>query len=132
MSNGLDAGELLVTAREELLRKVLPALPDGLRYEALMISNAMAIAKREIDDAQYSERCELLALGALLGKLAVPAVASGGGEAQALHELRTMLRLAIRGGAFDTPSQQETLIASLTQVTRHKLAISNPKVVADA
>lgn len=132
MNNGLDGAALLVTARDELLRKVLPALPDELRYEALMIASAMAIAKREMDDGRECERGEWRALSALLGKPAAAAATVGVGDAQALHELRGMLRSAIRNGVFDSPGQRRALIASLTQVTSDKLAISNPKVIANA
>ena len=42
-----DAHELLDIARSTLLEQLLPALPGELRYPALMIANAMAIAARE-------------------------------------------------------------------------------------
>ena len=42
-----QAANLLETARETLLNKLLPALPAHLHYEARMIANAMAIAARE-------------------------------------------------------------------------------------
>jgi len=41
-----DATDLLNTARDALLQKLLPALPAHLHYEARMIANAMAIAAR--------------------------------------------------------------------------------------
>ncbi len=41
------AHELLEIARQTLLEQVLPVLPGELRYPALMIANAMAIAARE-------------------------------------------------------------------------------------
>ncbi|MBT8766711.1 DUF6285 domain-containing protein [Metapseudomonas boanensis] len=47
MSRLPDATDLLVTAREALLRRLLPSLPEALHYEARMIANAMAIAARE-------------------------------------------------------------------------------------
>lgn len=127
MNEGLNAAALLLTARDELLRNVLPALPDELRYEALMIANAMAIAKRELDDGGECERQELRVLSVLLDMPDASKVSVG--EDQALFELRVVLRSAIRGGVFDSPSQRQDLIASLTQVARHKLAISNPKVI---
>lgn len=130
MNKGLHAAALLLTARDELLREVLPALPGALRYEALMIANAMAIAKRELDDGGECERQELRVLGVLLGMPEAPRLSVG--ENRALFELRFMLRSAIRGGDFDSPSQRQALIASLTRVTSGKLAISNPKVLGHA
>jgi hypothetical protein len=41
-----DASDLLATARETLLARLLPALPAGLHYEARMIANALGIAAR--------------------------------------------------------------------------------------
>lgn len=41
-----DAADLLATAREALLGKLLPALPPALHYEARMAANAIAIAVR--------------------------------------------------------------------------------------
>lgn len=43
-----DAADLLATAREALLGKLLPALPPALHYEARMAANAIAIASRAI------------------------------------------------------------------------------------
>lgn len=41
-----DAPDLLATARDVLLRELLPALPPERHYAARMIANAMAIAAR--------------------------------------------------------------------------------------
>jgi hypothetical protein len=42
-----DAGGLLETARDVLLRELLPHLPEAKRFEARMVANAMAIARRD-------------------------------------------------------------------------------------
>lgn len=47
MSRLPDAHDLLLTARESLLQRLLPALPAELHYEARMLGNALAIAARE-------------------------------------------------------------------------------------
>jgi len=44
-----DGIELLQVARQALLEDVLPALPPGQRYNARMVANAMAIARRELE-----------------------------------------------------------------------------------
>ena len=41
-----DATDLLATARDVLLRELLPALPPERHYAARMVANAMAIAAR--------------------------------------------------------------------------------------
>lgn len=47
MSRLPDAHDLLLTARESLLQRLLPALPAHLHYEARMLASALAIALRE-------------------------------------------------------------------------------------
>lgn len=53
-----DAADLLATAREALLTKLLPALPPHLHYEARMAASAMAIAARSagVDPAPLEAR----------------------------------------------------------------------------
>ncbi|UPY39101.1 DUF6285 domain-containing protein [Sediminicoccus sp. KRV36] len=60
-----DAADLLATAREALLGKLLPALPAHLHYEARMIANAMAIAARAstVDPGHLQERLANFAEG---------------------------------------------------------------------
>jgi hypothetical protein len=41
-----DAADLLATARDVLLRELLPALPPERHYAARMVANAMSIAAR--------------------------------------------------------------------------------------
>lgn len=48
MSRLPDAHDLLLTARESLLQRLLPGLPAHLHYEARMLANALAIASREL------------------------------------------------------------------------------------
>lgn len=47
MSRLPDTNDLLLTARESVLQRLLPALPPDLHYEARMVANALAIAVRE-------------------------------------------------------------------------------------
>nr|WP_314070018.1 DUF6285 domain-containing protein [uncultured Roseococcus sp.] len=58
-----DAADLLATAREALLEKLLPALPPALHYEARMAANAIAIASRATaaDPAPAEARLRTLA-----------------------------------------------------------------------
>lgn len=61
-----DAADLLATARDSLLQKLLPALPAHLHYEARMAANAIAIASRAMaaDPAPVAARLASLAGGA--------------------------------------------------------------------
>ena len=42
-----DGGNLLDTARDVLLKELLPHLPEAQRFHARMVANAMAVARRE-------------------------------------------------------------------------------------
>jgi len=112
-----SAPALLQTARQTLFSHLLPALPRELQYEARMIANAMIIAVREqqMGDACTGQEREYLQSLLDSGQAALPP-----------QELRRQLSLAIREGKFD---QHDTLPARLLQITRSKLAISNPKAV---
>lgn len=123
MSKDLTAGELLATARNELLSKLLPEVPDGLRYETLMIANAMAIAMRDMADGGNAVGHEAKAWSMLLD-------AAAEGTSESLPMLRRQLCQAIRSGAFDAPGRKQALTDVATEVTRRKLAISNPKAIA--
>src|SRR5574337_1195798 len=64
--NQPDARDLLATARELLLKQLLPALPASLHYEARMIASAMAIAAREMAQATACAQAEAQALARVL------------------------------------------------------------------
>ncbi|TEH32725.1 acyl-CoA dehydrogenase [Pseudomonas aeruginosa] len=113
-----DVHELLDIARSTLLEQLLPALPGELRYPALMIANAMAIAARESRLGALAEDQERTRLAALVDE--APA---------ALPDLRRQLARAIRLGSHDAPQNHRTLVETLRQVTLARLAISNPKAL---
>lgn len=60
MSRLPDAHDLLLTARESLLQRLLPALPAELHYEARMLANALAIAIREQAPATLADPARAL------------------------------------------------------------------------
>src|SRR5574337_1296851 len=103
--NQPDARDLLATARELLLKQLLPALPASLHYEARMIASAMAMALREMELAAACTQA----------------------EAQALARVARN----IRQGLYDERgAARERLLDALRVITREQLQISNPKVVA--
>lgn len=112
------AHDLLDIARQTLLEQVLPALPGELRYPALMIANAMAIAARENRLGTPARQQELARLAALLDE-----------PAPSLHDARRQLARAIREGLHDAPHSARTLVESLRLITLDRLAISNPKAM---
>ncbi|QXH54531.1 DUF6285 domain-containing protein [Pseudomonas maumuensis] len=113
-----NAAQLLDIARQTLLEQVLPALSGELRYPALMIANAMAVAARESRLQGELDAQEHARLGALLE--APPATLAG---------TRQQLAQAIREGSYDAPQARRTLVEALRQTTLARLSISNPKAM---
>lgn len=112
-----DASGLLETARDALLRELLPHLPEAKRFEARMVANAMAIARREIpaDTAPA-----LVRLRALMG---APPDAPP-------DALLRRLAAEIRSGERD-PGRPGSAAAAgaLAELTRLRCAVSNPRAL---
>ena len=124
MNDRPHAVELLKAAREAYTTGILPALPEALRYTALMVANAMAIAAREIAAGDAAARAECERLRALL-----PERSEGlAGEKlqRALEEYNQRLVHEIRAGRFDG-KERGVLLEHLRRTTQEKLAVSNPK-----
>jgi hypothetical protein len=116
-----DASELLAIARQTLLDQLLAQLPGDLRYQALMVANAMAIAGRESREGEAADACEAHMLDALCGE-----------GTTSVEQARQSLCQAIRQGRFDAScSEQDQLFKALSAITRARLSISNPKVLAE-
>lgn len=130
MTDISNATDLLETARDALLRDVLPALPAEHRYAALMIANAIGIAAREHALGNAAASAEAAGLGALLGGAGrLPAALDADEPARALPALRSAARAAIRSGAFDAPDRARELAAVLARTAHDGVAISNPKAL---
>ena len=114
-----DAGELLEVARQHLLDELLPALPPHLRYQTLMIANAMAISSREFRTGGAAQAEEITLLNEQSGQaLLTP------------EEARHFLASAIRTGEYDAhDAKRQSLADALKQMTLSQLSISNPKVL---
>jgi hypothetical protein len=142
MNDRPRAPELLSIAQEALAAEILPALPERLRYTALMVANAMGIARREIETGEAAANAELHRLQALFSERQHRSAAetngpmsrSGGitGSAPALIEALDGYnrRLAddIRAGRFDG-EERAVLLEHLRRTTEEKLAVSNPKLL---
>jgi hypothetical protein len=128
MNDRPHATELLKAAREAYTAGILPALPEALRYTALMVANAMAIAAREIAAGDAAARAECERLRALL-----PERSEGlAGEKlqRALEEYNQRLVHEIRAGRFDG-KERGVLLEHLRRTTQEKLAVSNPKALQE-
>ena len=108
-----DGADLLEIARAEFLRDVLPALPAALKYKALMIANAMAIAKRQFHDTSEMSSIEACQVSDLLPN--------------STDNLHATLCQKIRDGAFDPGTVNHCqMLDVITSMTLSKLAESNP------
>lgn len=96
-----DARGLVSIALRTFRDSVLPAVPAERRFEALMIANALGIAEREL-----------------------------AAKPDAALEARTpQLCRDIEAGAYDPPERQADLRKVLWELTRARLAISNPRLL---
>ncbi len=98
MSDIPDATELLAIARSTLLDKLLPRVPEELRYDARMIANAMAIAAREHTAGNVAAQAEVIRLAALLQEHRESG--AGAEPMSARAELNRRLAAQIRAGRF--------------------------------
>ena len=121
-----DAADLMTTAREALLRDLLPALSGERRYAALMIANGMAIAAREHRLGTDAARNEGARLRNLLGELP-PEPGDTSDPPLDLPALRTAICAAIRAGRFD--AHEAAVGAALSHSAADWVAISNPKAL---
>jgi len=112
------ARDLVAIALKTFREAVLPVVPAEQRFAALMIANALGMAERELAAGAGAEPALAAAVGALLG------------EAGDLSALLPRLCAAIDAGSFDAPDRQADLRAVLAEVTRARLAVSNPKLLA--
>ncbi|MDH3474361.1 MAG: DUF6285 domain-containing protein [Rhodospirillales bacterium] len=112
-----SGANLLRQARAVLLEDLLGALPEGKRYEALMVANAMAIVARELEAGEGRAE-ERAALENLLG------AADEADETAALKALVQRLAREIRTGRHDGSA---VLHALLSRDAARRLAVSNPK-----
>ncbi|MCY1278916.1 hypothetical protein D9M68_313600 [compost metagenome] len=119
-----NAIELLATARELLLQQLLPALPEALHYECRMVASTLAMAAREIERGAEAGRIEEGSLADVLGLHGLAGLTA--------EDARTLLAQFIRQGMFDPPGKgRDALLQGLAGITRARLSISNPKVLAD-
>lgn len=128
MNDRPDARDLLEIARHAFTTEVLPAVPEALRYTALMIANAIAIAQREIAAGDAPLRGEYRRLAELLsGNAAAP---DGDALRKAVAGYNRRLANEIRAGRFDG-EERAAMLEHLRRTTEEKLAVSNPKALVD-
>lgn len=128
MNDRPDATELLEIARRTLLDEILPRLPEDLRYSALMIANAMAIAAREHAAGDAAAETEFARLRGLFSERPKPL--TGAALRAALAGYNRRLATEIRAGSFDD-RERAALLVHLEKTTADKLAVANPKALKE-
>lgn len=110
-----DGATLLETARGVLLDELLPHLPEGSRFAARMVANAMAIAAREARQDSGQQAACLAAIAALTGPGDAPLA---------------VFATAIRAGGFDPgTSRHAAAAAALMGLARTRCAVSAPRAL---
>ena len=112
-----EIAALAVLARRTLLDEVLPHVPDGQRYQTLMVANALGIAARELASGAQDRA----ALAQAMARLAGDGDGDGDGDAATV---RRRLAAAIRSGALD---DEPALVPLLRREVKAALAVANPK-----
>ena len=114
-----NAADLLAIAREVLQQKLLPRVPPALRFDALMIANAMANAEREVVAGAAPLQAEWDRLAAHYG-----ASLGADGLRAAVERLNRRLGAEIRAGLLDgNRAIARHLLATAVDAVRE----SNPK-----
>ena len=113
-----DTADLLKMARRALRNELADVLATEKRYQALMVTNAIAIAGRQLEVGGETERRELNVLRDLLGV---------DGESEDLYR---ELSVRIRDGTYaaGTPDHAR-MRAFLETITRRRVSESNPRAL---
>jgi len=115
------APDLLETAQAVLRARLLPALPRDLKYDALMVLNAIGIAARQTAAGEAPVQEARARLAALYDA-----------PDTSLEVLEARLAADIRAGRFDPGTgQRGAVFAHLWQTTRAKATESIPKALKD-
>lgn len=123
MRNRPDAAGLVRIARETLLEELLDAVPEDRRRSLRMVTNALAIAAREVEAGEMDLVTELRLLADLYGEEVVHKAGAN------LHEriagMNKRFARDIRDGLFDGACAPGVHALLMDQV-RARLRVSNP------
>ena len=126
MSDWQRPETLLEIALDALRREVLPVLEGEHRYTALMVANAMAIARRQCLSAAGDDADAMATRDELERRLDTDRSATA--DASSPADLSGRLVDAIRSGAADPGAPlHEPLLAYLVDRARGELELSNPR-----
>lgn len=122
-----SAEELLDTARRLLRDEVLPQLPAGGRHAALMIANALAIARRQLEDGGASQSRELESLERIFAGERGGSDPAGPDAPQRRDELDRRLCRCIREGRADGADLHHAVLQHLLGCAHARVQQSNPR-----
>lgn len=118
--------DLLLAAREALLERLAPQLPEDCRLDALVIANILAIAAREAKAGEAPCRAALARLRALYDNAGEEEGTDD--DAARLVALTRRLAADIRERAFDgDPGRFEAMRSHLVETTIAALRVNNPR-----
>lgn len=124
---GTDGIDLLDTARETLIKELLPGLAEDKRLTALMIANAMGIASREGALADDALRDARQGLAEHYG-LETPAPRGRSALLRELADLNRRLAAEIRLGGYDHASPaRDRVLGLLLASAEAQTWVNNPK-----
>ena len=113
-----DTADLLEIAHQVLRNDLTDLLPTEKRYQALMVSHAIAIAGRQLEVGGETERRELVVLRDLLGV---------DGQSEDLYR---ELSARIRDGSYAAGKPDHARArAFLEIITRRRVGESNPRAL---
>lgn len=122
MNDDPRVDDLLGTARETLLRELLPQLPAEAKYPALMVANAMGIAARECADGTREDAVRAL-FETLYGEdFDADAVQD---EPASMTAASARLVRDIRSGDLD--DKADIVLPALRRAVLARLRVSSPK-----
>lgn len=111
-----EGPDLLATAREVVLKELLPHLPEAQKFAARMVANAMVIAAREATQPPWRDTATA-GIARLLGH-------DSGGDAM------RAFAAAIRSGRCDPGTTlHDEAFALLRDIARKRSEVSNPRVL---
>jgi hypothetical protein len=118
--------ELIEAAQRHLAQEVAPALAEPrLRFRTLVAANVLAIAGRELTQAEAQAAAEWQRLADLLNRRGKRPE----GPRQQWDEIAAMNREVCRqieAGLYDQPADWQLLLEHCRQTAEEKLAVANP------
>jgi hypothetical protein len=118
MADHPTAADLIAIARDVVLKTLVPALPEHLRLDGLMVANALGIAQREVEGDPAREARLQAGLARVYGDTSGAALTQ-----RAAAELR----------AGNLPaSRRAAVYAVLLQDALERVQASNPRYLRDS